>query len=262
MYSKYSTSYNEEIERAARLIREAGPGATVALTGAGVSTASGIPDFRSPGGLWERYDPSLFYIEVFHERPDYVWNLYAGLVRELWDKKPNPAHEALAKLEEAGYLAAVITQNIDGLHQKAGSRNVIEVHGNAYRARCVSCGSVYPISEALSMLAEGRPPRCSRCGGLLKPDVVFFGEPLPRRAWMEAVRLASTSRVFLVAGSSLVVGPANMLPVYASRNGARLIIVNLTRTPLDGDADIVVRGRVEEVLPRIAELVIGGGQDN
>lgn len=254
-------SYNEEIEKAARLILEAGPGGTVALTGAGISTASGIPDFRSPGGLWERYDPSLFYIEVFHERPDYVWTLYSGLVKELWDKEPNPAHKALARLEKVGFLAAVITQNIDGLHQKAGSKKVVEVHGNAYRARCISCGSVFPIEEALEQLSKSKAPTCPKCRGLLKPDVVFFGEALPHNAWMEAIRLATNSKVFIVAGSSLVVGPANMLPLYAVRNGARLIIVNLTATPMDTEADIVIRGRVEEVLPHMADLVVGG-QDN
>ncbi|MEB3825863.1 MAG: NAD-dependent deacylase [Desulfurococcales archaeon] len=252
-----SSSKNYEsklVEELAEHIVSAG-GCSAALTGAGISTPSGIPDFRSPGGLWSRIDPSIFDISTFHTRPDITWINYAELVREMRGKEPNPAHIALAQLEEMGLLEAVITQNIDGLHQKAGSRKVIELHGNAYRAVCMSCGSKYPIDEALAKVSEGRAPLCPKCGGLLKPDVVFFGEALPHREFMTALSLAQRCRVFMSIGSSLVVQPAASLPLIAHESGAYVAIINLAETPLDSIADTVIRGRVEVILPELVNRV-------
>jgi NAD-dependent deacetylase len=248
------TSYHKKARRIAEKIVEA-KGCSVALTGAGISTASGIPDFRSPGGLWNRVDPSIFDISYFNSRPDITWMKYLEMIEEIRDKQPNPAHTALAKLEEKGYLKAVITQNIDGLHQKAGSKNVLEIHGNAYRAVCTSCGARYSIDDALEQVRRGSPPKCLKCGGLLKPDVVFFGEPLPYKEYMEALRLARTCKVFLAIGSSLVVQPAASLPLHARSSSAFIAIINLQPTPLDPIADEVIHGRAEEVLPLIASLV-------
>ncbi|MCE4613927.1 MAG: NAD-dependent deacylase [Desulfurococcales archaeon] len=241
-------SYQNLIEKIAEKIIEA-EGCSVVLTGAGISTPSGIPDFRSPGGLWSRIDPSIFELSYFHSRPDISWIYYRQLVGELEDKQPNPAHKALAELEEMGLIKAVITQNIDGLHQRAGSRKVLEIHGNAYRAVCTSCGSRYPIHEALEKVGKGEAPRCSKCGGLLKPDVVFFGEPLPYKVYMESLQLARKCKVFLSVGSSLVVQPAASLPWHAHSSGVFLAIVNLQETPLDSLANAVIHGRVEEILP-------------
>jgi NAD-dependent deacetylase len=247
-------SYQSLIEEIAEKIIEA-KGCSIALTGAGISTPSGIPDFRSPGGLWSRIDPSIFDINYFHSRPDVSWIYYKQLVEELRDKQPNPAHTALAELEGLGLLKAIITQNIDGLHQKAGSKKVLEIHGNAYRAVCLSCGSRYPIHEALEKIGKGKPPSCPKCGGLLKPDVVFFGEPLPYKVYMEALQLARTCKVFLSIGSSLVVQPAASLPWHAHNAGAFLAIINLQETPLDSLVNAVIHGRVEKVLPDLVNAV-------
>lgn len=221
----------------------------VALTGAGVSTASGIPDFRGPQGLWRRVDPAKFEISYFEEHPDEVWELF---VRHFggFEARPNAAHFALAELEAMGKLCAVITQNVDGLHQAAGSRRVIELHGSLRHARCMACGALYDLREVVASFS-GRAPRCPRCGGLLKPDVVFFGEPLPREAIWEAVMLAEMAQVFMAVGTSLYVSPANQLPLVAKRRGSRLVIINDDETALDSYADYVIRGRVEEVLPML-----------
>jgi NAD-dependent deacetylase len=224
----------------------------IALTGAGVSTPSGIPDFRGPQGLWSRVDPELFHISYFMADPLTVWKLYMELYRVLERAKPNRAHRSLAILEKAGLLKAVITQNIDGLHQKAGSMNVVELHGNGFNARCTRCGKTYPITSIIERaLEENEPPRCPRCGGLLKPDVVFFGETLPEEALRRALGLAWKSDLILVAGSSLAVSPANQLPWIVKRRGGVVIIVNLGETYFDKEADIKIEGPVEEVLPCI-----------
>ena len=240
-------------KRAAEIL-VAAKGRAFAFTGAGVSTESGIPDFRGPSGLWRRIPPEVFSIEYFLENPGEVWRLYAQLHRVLAEARPNPGHVALAELEQLGLIEAVVTQNIDGLHQAAGSRRVIELHGSGNRARCLSCGETIPLREALKIAEErGWPPRCPRCGGLLKPDAVFFGEPLPREALEEAYRLARRARAVLVAGTSLQVYPAALVPEEAARRGARLIIVNLESTPLDWRADVVVRAPTGRFLPLVAE---------
>lgn len=226
----------------------------VILTGAGVSTASGIPDFRGPSGLWRRLDPSLFEISYFYQDPLGSWRLFMERFGQLRGVRPNPAHMAIARLEELGLVKAVITQNIDGLHQAAGSRRVIELHGNASRAVCTECGRKYDIEEAFKAVKEGRLPTCPVCGGLLKPDVVYFGEPLPPDALEEAFSLAESSDLFIVVGSSLAVSPANQLPIMAKARGAKLAIVNVGETTLDDMADLRVDAPVEKFMPMVCAV--------
>ncbi len=229
---------------------------TVALTGAGVSTASGLPDFRGPSGIWRRLDPSKFEIDAFYEDPDWVWRMFVEHFLPDVDLRPNPAHVALAELESMGRLCAVITQNVDGLHQKAGSSRVIELHGSSANAICTTCGRRVEISAAVAQVkSTGRSPRCPSCGGLLRPGVVFFGELLPADALREAIKYSEISDVFMAIGTSLTVSPANTLPLRAKLNGAKLAILNGEETEMDEEADLVIRGRVEELLPRLVQEV-------
>ena len=224
----------------------------VAFTGAGISAESGIPTFRGADGLWRRYRPEeLATPEAFARDPKLVWEFYRWRQELIARAKPNPAHLALAELERLGVIEAVITQNVDGLHQRAGSRRVIELHGNIWRIRCTSCGYEETISEPVREV----PPRCPRCGSLMRPGVVWFGEPLPSDAWAEAVELAETSDAMLVVGTSGVVYPAAMLPMIAKRAGATIIEVNPEDTAITQIADVAIRGKAGEVLPKIAELV-------
>ncbi|MDT7869775.1 MAG: NAD-dependent protein deacetylase [Thermoproteus sp.] len=229
----------------------------VALTGAGISTASGIPDFRGPQGIWRKVDPSKFEISHLYRNPDEVWRLFVSIFAPKETIAPNPAHKALAQLESMGKLCAVITQNVDGLHQAAGSARVVELHGSLRYAVCTKCGMKYTLGEVLSTY-NGSAPRCKVCGGVLKPDVVFFGEPLPQEALNEAVLLSELSEVFMVIGSSLAVAPANRLPLIAKRHGAKIVIINSGPTEMDEIADVVIEGRAEEVLPRIVEALRAG----
>ena len=241
-----------QIERAAALI--AGSEYAVALTGAGISTPSGIPDFRSPGsGLWEKANPMLVAsFLAFRLRPHAFYEWARPLAEQLLKAEPNPAHRALAELEEIGLLKAVITQNIDGLHQRAGSRRVLELHGHMREATCLKCHKVVPTQGMIEKFLEtGEIPRC-QCGGVLKPNVVLFGERLPRRALLEAWGEAERCDLMLVVGSSLEVAPASEIPLVALRYGARLIIVNYQTTHLDHLADVVIHQDVAQVLPQIA----------
>lgn len=229
----------------------------VALTGAGVSTESGIPDFRSPGGLWSRYDPSEFAtLSSFLEDPSRFYRMASEFL-SIFTAEPNEGHRALAELEGMGILKAVITQNIDGLHQAAGSRRVVELHGNLRECRCLGCGRVSPIEVLVEKLVQRGelPPHCDSCGGLLKPNVIFFGERLPKRELEEAFEHARKCDLMLVAGSSLVVSPANFLPPLAVESGAELIIVNEEPTPMDAFASVVIRGKTGRVLPELVGLV-------
>lgn len=249
-----SQAPDADIERARDLIQAADR--LVAFTGAGVSTASGIPDFRGDDGLWTRFDPSEFRYERFLEDPERFWELRAKLTRELAldEAEPNPCHTAMANAYDAGALEAVITQNIDGLHQAAGVPNddVIEVHGSTRRTRCVDCDDKRPIEQALDKIDAGAlPPTCDACQGVLKPDVVLFGEMLPQRAFRRAERLCSEADVMLVAGSSLSVWPAAGLPQRTLQHGGDVVIVNGDPTKLDREAAVSIRGRVEEVVPEI-----------
>jgi NAD-dependent deacetylase len=240
-----------QIDRAATLIVNSKY--VVALTGAGISTPSGIPDFRSPGsGLWEKVNPLLIASSFsFRLQPQVFYEWARPLVRKLLEAEPNPAHRALAELEEMGLLKAVITQNIDDLHQKAGSKRVFELHGNMRHATCLKCRQVVPIQGMMErFLEEGEMPYCS-CGGLLKPNVVLIGEQLPRWVLLEAWGEAERCDLMMVVGSSLEIVPAAEIPFVAQRCGARAIVVNHQPTPLDSQADVVIHQDVAEVLPQI-----------
>jgi NAD-dependent deacetylase len=225
----------------------------VALTGAGLSVESGIPAFRGTQGLWDRFDPLEYaHIEAFRANPKKVWAMLAELGGLVDRARPNPAHRGLARLEEMGYLQAVITQNIDALHQRAGSREVIEFHGNGQRLVCLGCGRPY-AQEAVTL--ENLPPRCS-CGGILKPDVVFFGEPIPPGASEKALAYARQCDVMLVIGTSAVVAPASHLPLIAKQQGARIVEINLERTHLsDTISDVVLETSASQALNDILEFL-------
>ncbi len=247
--------WEEGMRRAAELLSSSSY--AVALTGAGVSTESGIPDFRSPGGLWSKYDPSEFAtLSSFLKDPSRFYRAASEFL-SVFTAEPNEGHRALAQLEEMGILKAVITQNIDGLHQAAGSREVVELHGNLRECKCLSCGRISPIEVLVTKLVqEGEiPPLCDACGGILKPNVIFFGEQLPREALERAFELAGRCDLLLVAGSSLAVSPANFLPPMAVEKGAHLLIVNEEITPMDAFASVVVRGKTGRVLPELVRRV-------
>lgn len=204
----------------------------VALTGAGVSTDSGIPDFRSPDGLYSKYDPNkVFDMEYFLYDPSYFYDFARKEILKIVETKPSSTHLMLAKLEQIGLLKAVITQNIDLLHQRAGSKNVIELHGNIKDAYCLDCGEKYDFIEILKN--EHDVPKCKKCGGLVKPNIVFFGEMLPQRALEEAFQLVRDTDLMIVMGSSLIVQPAASLPLYAVEHGAKFLIINRGETALD-----------------------------
>jgi NAD-dependent deacetylase len=245
-----------DIHCAAELLRSFKRG--VALTGAGVSTPSGIPDFRSAGsGLWTRYDPfEVASLSAFRYHPEKFFAWIRSLALEMSQARPNPAHFALASLEQAGHILTVITQNIDGLHQKAGSRRVLEVHGSLQTLTCIGCFHQYSSDGVIEPYLEtGEIPRCPDCRHILKPDVVLFEEQLPVRTWMQALEACRTCDVILVTGSSLEVMPVAGLPMQAIEHGACLILINQSSTYLDVRADVVLRGNVAEILPSIvAEL--------
>jgi NAD-dependent protein deacetylase/lipoamidase len=248
-----------DLERAAGLILAARTG--VALTGAGISTPSGIPDFRSPGsGLWGRFDPmEVASLSTFRYHPERFFEWVRPLAESVLEAEPNPAHLALAELERVGHLAGVVTQNIDDLHRRAGSQRVLEIHGHLRQSTCVDCFRRYPSGRLLERFARtGEIPRCPVCSAVLKPDVVLFGEQLPFEVVQEAKQLVANSDLILVVGSSLEVTPASVFPVQALNAGARLIIVNWQPTYLDARADVILRDDAASVLPRLAREVLNG----
>lgn len=234
--------------RLAVLIRERQP--CVVLTGAGISTESGIPDFRSPGGLWSEFDPYDYAsLESFRRDPARSWAFYGQRLRFLADAEPNDGHRALAELERHGLVQAVVTQNIDLLHERAGSRDVIEVHGSIRRAVCLRCGAQELLAQLLAQLEDGRAaPLCPACGEVLKPDVVMFGELLPERAIGRASELARAAGLLLVVGSSLEVFPVAGLPAETLEAGGALAIVNRGPTPYDERASLKLDGGAGEIL--------------
>jgi NAD-dependent deacetylase len=236
----------DPVSELAELIREAD--SVVALTGAGISVPSGIPDFRSPGtGVWENVDPmEVAHIDAFRSDPARFWSFYGQRFASLRDKRPNGAHEALVELERLGLLDAVITQNIDQLHRRAGTEELIEVHGTIATSSCLACGARFELDDVRSRLdadADG-VPRCE-CGEPLKPDVVLFGEMLPQDALQRAQRLTVDADLLLCVGSSLEVYPVAQLPSIALQTGARLAIVTQGPTPYDADAAVKLDGDVE-----------------
>ena len=241
------------LEIAAKLIARARRG--VAFTGAGISQESGIQTYRGAGGLWNTTSPKTSSIDFFLADPAGYWEVARERGIRLLAARPNPAHEALVELEKRGNLEAVVTQNVDGLHLLAGSREVVELHGNGRTVVCLDCGNTEPRSHVQARLEEEMPPRCLRCSGrYLKPAAVFFGEAMPHEATNRAFELAGSCDLMLVVGSSLVVYPAAQVPLAAHEAGAPLVIVNAEPTPFDELAEVCIEGLAGEVLPRLAEL--------
>ena len=244
--------------RAARLV--AGARRAVAFTGAGVSTESGIPDFRSPGtGVWTKYDPEEFaygrFVSNAESRRKY-WRWATEFYPHIQGAAPNPCHLALAELERRGRLRCVITQNIDGLHARAGSQDVIELHGTATRVGCLECGKDWPRAEIHAWLVAGNPdPRCDACGGILKPRTISFGQAMPPDETRRAFAEARGCDLMIVAGSSLVVYPAADLVPTAHAAGAKLVLVNLAPTPFDDLADVVLRAKAGAALAAVLALL-------
>jgi NAD-dependent deacetylase len=224
----------------------------IALTGAGISVESGIPDFRSAGGLWSKYDPAEYAtITAFRQDPEKIWDMLREMDALVSQAKPNAAHTGLGDLEKMGYLHGIITQNVDNLHQAGGAKKVIEYHGNSSTLSCLWCGRQYQAKEKR---AE-RIPRCE-CGRVLKPDVVFFGEAIPVEALNRSFRLAASAEALMVVGTSAVVSPANTIPSIAKERGAQIIEINLERTHLtDTITDIFLQGKAAEIITALVEEV-------
>jgi NAD-dependent deacetylase len=238
----------------ARLIVEQQP--CVVLTGAGVSTESGVPDFRSPSGIWAQFDPLEYAtLGAFRRDPEKVWRFYAPRFAMLAEAEPNPAHLALAELERRGLVRAVVTQNIDLLHERAGSRDVIEVHGSIRTSSCPECGAVHPLAEVVPLIETHGAPPCPACGAILKPDVVFFDELLPAGAMERATALVEEAALLLVVGSSLEVYPVADLPRSTLAAGGKVAVVNRTPTWVDARAELVVPESAGQVLAEVADAL-------
>jgi NAD-dependent deacetylase len=250
---------DNDIERLAKMITELQR--VVIFTGAGVSTESGIPDFRSPGGLWDRYDIEEFYFQRFMNSEKsriLYWKMQSELYHLLRQVGPNSSHYACVDLHDLGQLDRVITQNIDNLHQVAGlsGDKVIELHGNATKVKCMSCGRFWPREDVQKRLDQGdKAPLCNDCKGYLKPATISFGQPMPVDAMQQAEYHSRNCDLFIAMGSSLVVQPAATMPLLAKEGGAKLAIVNLEKTPYHGEADLVVLGKTGEVMSRVVSLV-------
>ncbi len=240
--------HQDAVDKAIRWIKSAQR--MVAFTGAGISVESGIPPFRGPDGLWSKYDPSLLHIRHFLAHPEEVWSVLEETFYEHFASvQPNAAHLALAEMEARGLMHAVITQNIDNLHQEAGSQNVIEYHGNIQRLICMGCGWTTPVS---STLRETMPPRCETCGDVLKPDCVFFGEPIPPHAHERAQAETRLADLWLVIGTTGEVMPASLLPREAKRHGATIIEINVRPSRFtNAITDLFLQGRAADVTPRL-----------
>jgi NAD-dependent deacetylase len=247
----------ESIQLASDLIKNSHH--SVVLTGAGISTPSGIPDFRTPGtGLWTKYLPmEVASLSAFRYNPELFYQWLHPLVLHMRSARPNPAHYSLAKLEENGFIESIITQNIDGLHSRAGSKNVIEVHGTLNSLTCIKC-FIQVSSELIiqEYIDNCLIPHCQICGGILKPDVILYEEQLPIKTWIKAEEACRKCDLLIVAGTSLEVMPSAKLPVLALDNGASLIIINITNTYIDIRADIIIRADVADIFPQISEKVL------
>jgi len=254
-----SPTTQSTLDDAAELFRKAKR--VVVLTGAGISTPSGIPDFRSEGsGLWSRDEPmESASLSTFRTAPERFFNWFRPLASQIFNALPNPAHAALAEFEQAGHQSIIITQNIDGLHQKAGSKQVVEMHGTLRTLSCTQCYKQFSSAEYLRPFIEtGAIPQCTSCNGILKPDVILFGEQLPQSAWQAAQRATRQCDLILVAGSSLEVLPVAGLPIQALDHGAHLIIINNTTTYVNVRADIVITENVATIIPEIMKRAIHG----
>jgi NAD-dependent deacetylase len=253
---KVSADQKEKIKIIARLLLNSKY--PIVLTGAGISTKSGIPDFRGDGGLWDKYKPEIYgNIESFLKDPSKFWKMAEEIAPMLFKAEPNPGHYALTELEKMKVIKAIITQNIDELHQNAGAVIVYEVHGNINRFTCLGCRASYTKEQVLSKLKRIRKsaPLCDYCAAPLKPSVVLFGEDLPKFEKFMSIDLAKKADIMLIAGSSLTVAPICDLPVYTLSGGGKLIIVNDQPTPLDDKAEIVINHKTEIILPLIVEEI-------
>lgn len=256
--ARSTTAFNTEIESISKLLKEAKY--VICLTGAGISTDSGIPDFRSPKtGLWNQKDANILTEPGALEKAlDFFWKIGYKVGKKLLKAKPNTAHKILTKWEnEQKIVKAIITQNVDNLHQKAGSRNVIELHGNAFECKCPFCGGSYTLKELMRIYKQtGRqPPNCIACASPLKPNIVLFGEPIPREAMERAMDEICKCDLAILLGSSSVVYPANYLPVLVRENGGKIIVVNETDTDLDQIAEVAIHGSISHVLQQIDDLL-------
>ncbi len=222
----------------------------VFVTGAGISQESGIPTFRGKDGLWRKYDPmKLATIDAFYEDPKLVWEWYEERRQNILNASPNPGHVAIAELEKYRQVS-VLTQNIDGLHQRAGSTSVYELHGSIITIKCTVCNFKNKITSGFLQL----PPLC-KCGNILRPDVVWFGEALPQDVWESAMIQASSCDIMIVVGTSLEVSPANLLPVYAKQNGAMIIEVNVEQTRMSSSMDLSIRASAAKALPGLVDII-------
>ena len=221
----------------------------VFVTGAGISQESGIPTFRGKDGYWKKYDAmKLATIDAFYENPKLIWEWYEDRRKNILSAQPNPGHKAIAELEKYAQVV-VLTQNIDGLHQRAGSTTVLELHGSIIRIKCTVCD----FQEEITSKFQNLPPKCN-CGEILRPDVVWFGEPLPQNVWRNAVLHANSCDVMIIAGTSLVVSPANTLPIYAKQNNALLIEINPERTIMSQDMDLSLQTTSADALPHLVSI--------
>ncbi len=247
----------ENIRKAAKLLLNSK--SAIVLTGAGISTESGIPDFRGEGGIWEKYKPEIYgNIQSFLRDPSKFWQMAEDIAPTLFNAEPNPGHYAIADLEKMNIIKAVITQNVDELHQKAGSIIVYEVHGNINRFTCLGCRASYNKEQLLRKLKKEKnvPPVCDYCAAPLKPSVVLFGEDLPNFEKYMSIDLAKKSDIMLIAGSSLLVAPICDLPIFTLRNKGKIIIINDEPTHLDERAEIVINNKTGIVLPLIVEEIV------
>lgn len=246
----------KDIRKAASLLESASY--TVVLTGAGSSTPSGIPDFRSSGnGLWRRQDPmEVASLSAFRHNPQKFFEWLRPLAKAILEATPNPAHLSLARLEKKGYIHTTITQNIDGLHRRAGSQNVLSVHGTIQSLSCINCYQQFPSDDHIGPYVEdGTVPRCPDCECILKPDVVLFEEQLPAKTWLQAKKASHSCDLMIIAGSSLVVMPVAGLPMEALQHGASLIVINKTPTYIDAQAAVVLTGDMADIIPAIASEI-------
>ena len=243
-----------EIEQLAGLLRERQP--CVVLTGAGISTESGIPDFRSPDGIWAQFDPMEYAtIDAFHEDPEKVWRFYAPRYLMLASAEPIDAHGSLVELERRGFVSALITQNIDMLHERAGSVGAVEVHGSIRESHCLRCDTTYTLAQVVKLLDVSEAPRCPTCNSVLKPGVVMFGELLPQEPLDRAFALARGAALLLVVGSALEVQPVAVLPWETRQGGGIVAIVNLGPSAFDAHATLKIDAKAGEVLPALVEAL-------
>ncbi len=229
----------------------------IVMTGAGFSVASGIPDFRSPGGIWSKYDPEkVASIRALQSDPETVWKFLLELVRLTHKFGPNTAHNALAKLEAAGIFKAVITQNIDGFHQRAGSANVVEFHGNCSHFFCSECFVEFEADKVIKAENSDLPLKCLKCSGTVRPDLVFWGEKIPPEAYKRAFELADQSDLVIVAGTSGEVVPASLIPPRIKNNGGKIIEINKITSAYSSMSDVFIEGQVEDVFPELVRKLL------